>query len=90
MTTTSDDLEHAARRNPDNPDLLLSRNVLRILEQRGMTRLDLIAAMGPGTHRTTIYPKLQGRIGWKVMELVAVAGALGVQPAELLEDRPTS
>lgn len=56
--------------------------VRHLLVDKGMTQTALADVFG--LHQSGISKKMHGRVAWSAAEVVAVAGALGVDPAALL------
>lgn len=71
----------------ERPRTYVAANVRAEAARRSLRQQDLAASLG--VSQETLSRRLTGRVPFDVDELVDVAAALGVDPAELLTRRPT-
>lgn len=69
-------------RDPDNERV--SRNIRAELARTGLTQSDLVTVMQPVRDRSWIADRLNGRTDWRVLDVTAVARAIGCSPEMLL------
>jgi len=68
-------------------DEKISRRVLAFLKKAGLKKKPF--ALSVGIDDAHFRALTSGRAGWKTWHMEAVAGGLGISPADLIEDRPT-